>query len=92
MRWDAQRYLGRHGFIIERGQALVDLLDPQAGEPTVCYGSRAVSHRLRERPFKQSTLQRPQPARHRPFKCANVTGSKGRIAAALLLYAGRPIA
>ena len=32
MRWDAQRYLGRHGFIIERGQALVDLLDPQAGE------------------------------------------------------------
>lgn len=32
MDWDAQRYLDRHGFIIERGQALIDLLDPQAGE------------------------------------------------------------
>lgn len=32
MHWDAQRYLGRHGFIIERGRALVDLLDSQAGE------------------------------------------------------------
>ena len=32
MLWDSQRYLARHGFIIERGQALVDLLDPQAGE------------------------------------------------------------
>jgi trans-aconitate methyltransferase len=32
MHWDAQRYLDRHGFIIERGRALVDLLDPQAGE------------------------------------------------------------
>lgn len=32
MDWDTQRYLGRHGFIIERGQALADLLAPQAGE------------------------------------------------------------
>jgi len=32
MRWDTQRYLDRHGFIIERGQALVDLLDPQVSE------------------------------------------------------------
>lgn len=32
MHWDTQRYLDRHGFIIERGRALVDLLDPQAGE------------------------------------------------------------
>lgn len=32
MHWDSQRYLDRHHFIIERGQALVDLLDPQAGE------------------------------------------------------------
>jgi trans-aconitate methyltransferase len=32
MHWDTQRYLDRHGFIIERGQALVDLLAPQAGE------------------------------------------------------------
>ena len=32
MHWDAQRYLDRHGFIIERGQALADLLAPQAGE------------------------------------------------------------
>jgi SAM-dependent methyltransferase len=32
MRWDAGRYLDRHGFIIERGHALVDLLDPQPGE------------------------------------------------------------
>jgi len=32
MHWDAQRYLDRHGFIIERGRALVDLLDPRAGE------------------------------------------------------------
>ncbi|MFA5082895.1 MAG: methyltransferase domain-containing protein [Hydrogenophilaceae bacterium] len=32
MQWDARRYLDRHGFIIERGQALVDLLGPQAGE------------------------------------------------------------
>ena len=32
MDWDAQRYLDRHGFIIERGQGLVDLLAPQAGE------------------------------------------------------------
>lgn len=32
MLWDTQRYLGRHGFIIERGQALVDLLGPKAGE------------------------------------------------------------
>lgn len=32
MDWDTQRYLDRHGFIIERGQALVDLLAPQAGE------------------------------------------------------------
>jgi len=32
MHWDTQRYLDRHGFIIERGQALADLLAPQAGE------------------------------------------------------------
>lgn len=32
MDWDAQRYLDRHGFIIERGQALIDLLNPKAGE------------------------------------------------------------
>lgn len=32
MHWDAQRYLQQHGFIIERGQALVDLLAPRAGE------------------------------------------------------------
>jgi ubiquinone/menaquinone biosynthesis C-methylase UbiE len=31
MHW-AQRYLQQHGFIIERGQALVDLLAPRAGE------------------------------------------------------------
>lgn len=32
MHWDARRYLQQHGFIIERGQALVDLLAPRAGE------------------------------------------------------------
>jgi trans-aconitate methyltransferase len=32
MKWDSQRYLNRHGFIIERGRALLDLLAPQAGE------------------------------------------------------------
>lgn len=32
MDWDTQSYLDRHGFIIERGRALVDLLDPKAGE------------------------------------------------------------
>ncbi len=32
MHWDTQRYRQRHGFIIERGRALVDLLAPQAGE------------------------------------------------------------
>ncbi|WP_310448362.1 methyltransferase domain-containing protein [Thiobacillus sp.] len=32
MDWDAQSYLDRHSFIIERGQGLVDLLAPQAGE------------------------------------------------------------
>lgn len=32
MQWNPQRYLSQHGFIIERGQALVDLLAPQAGE------------------------------------------------------------
>ena len=32
MYWDTQRYLDRHGFVIERGLALVDLLAPQAGE------------------------------------------------------------
>lgn len=32
MVWDPQRYLDRHGFIIRRGQALVDLLDPRPGE------------------------------------------------------------
>jgi SAM-dependent methyltransferase len=32
MNWDTQRYLKHHGFIIERGRALVDLLAPQAGE------------------------------------------------------------
>ncbi len=38
MLWDTQRYLGRHGFIIERGQALVDLLAPQAGERILALG------------------------------------------------------
>jgi trans-aconitate methyltransferase len=32
MKWDCERYLNRHGFIIERGRALLDLLAPQAGE------------------------------------------------------------
>lgn len=32
MHWDAQRYLQQHGFIIERGQALVELLAPRVGE------------------------------------------------------------
>lgn len=32
MHWDTQRYLDRHGFIIERGQALVELLAPRPGE------------------------------------------------------------
>jgi trans-aconitate methyltransferase len=32
MKWDSERYLNRHGFIIERGRALLDLLAPQAGE------------------------------------------------------------
>jgi trans-aconitate methyltransferase len=32
MHWDTQRYLDRHGFIIERGRVLVDLLAPQTGE------------------------------------------------------------
>ncbi len=32
MDWDPQRYLDRHGFIIQRGAALLDLLDPQPGE------------------------------------------------------------
>lgn len=32
MHWDTQRYLDHHGFIIERGQALVDLLAPQNRE------------------------------------------------------------
>lgn len=32
MNWDTQRYLKHHGFIIERGRALVDLLAPQVGE------------------------------------------------------------
>lgn len=38
MHWDAQRYLDRHGFIIERGQALIDLLAPQAGERVLDLG------------------------------------------------------
>ena len=32
MDWDPQRYLDRHGFIIQRGAALLDLLDPKPGE------------------------------------------------------------
>jgi trans-aconitate methyltransferase len=32
MHWDTARYLDRHGFIIQRGQALIDLLNPQPGE------------------------------------------------------------
>lgn len=32
MKWDSERYLKRHAFIIERGRALLDLLAPQAGE------------------------------------------------------------
>ncbi len=32
MKWDSERYLNRHGFIIERGRALLDLLAPQTGE------------------------------------------------------------
>lgn len=32
MKWDSERYLNRHAFIIERGRALLDLLAPQAGE------------------------------------------------------------
>lgn len=38
MHWDAQRYLQHHGFIIERGQALVELLDPQPGERVLDVG------------------------------------------------------
>jgi SAM-dependent methyltransferase len=38
MYWDAQRYLDRHGFIIERGQALIDLLAPQAAEQVLDLG------------------------------------------------------
>lgn len=32
MKWDSERYLNRHAFIIERGRALLDLLAPQASE------------------------------------------------------------
>lgn len=32
MKWDSERYLNRHAFIIERGRALLDLLAPQAGD------------------------------------------------------------
>ncbi|NTV94513.1 MAG: class I SAM-dependent methyltransferase [Thiobacillus sp.] len=32
MHWVTQRYLDRHGFIIERDRALVDLLAPRPGE------------------------------------------------------------
>lgn len=32
MKWDTERYLKHHAFIIERGRALLNLLDPQAGE------------------------------------------------------------
>jgi hypothetical protein len=32
MKWDSERYLNRHGFIIERGRALLDLPAPKAGE------------------------------------------------------------
>ena len=32
MQWNTQNYLDQHGFIIDRGQALVDLLAPQADE------------------------------------------------------------
>ncbi len=32
MQWDSERYLRQHGFVIERGQALVELLDPRSGE------------------------------------------------------------
>lgn len=38
MHWDAQRYLQQHGFIIERGQALVDLLNPQPDERVLDVG------------------------------------------------------
>jgi trans-aconitate methyltransferase len=38
MHWDAQRYVQQHGFIIERGQALVELLDPQPGERVLDVG------------------------------------------------------
>ena len=38
MHWDTQRYLDHHGFIIERGRTLVDLLDPQAGETVLDLG------------------------------------------------------
>lgn len=38
MHWDTQRYLDRHAFIIERGQALIDLLAPQAGEQVLDLG------------------------------------------------------
>lgn len=38
MHWDTQRYLDRHRFIIERGQALVDLLDPRPGERVLDLG------------------------------------------------------
>ena len=38
MQWDTPRYLDRHGFIIERGQALVDLLAAQPGERVLDLG------------------------------------------------------
>lgn len=38
MLWDAQRYRDRHGFIIDRGRALVELLAPQAGERVLDLG------------------------------------------------------
>ncbi|MDD5365683.1 MAG: methyltransferase domain-containing protein [Gallionellaceae bacterium] len=38
MQWDTQRYLDRHGFIIERGRALVELLAPQPGERVLDLG------------------------------------------------------
>ncbi len=38
MLWDTQRYLDRHGFIIERGRNLLDLLNPQVGEDILDLG------------------------------------------------------
>lgn len=51
MKWDSERYLNRHAFIIERGRALLDLLAPQAGERILDLGCGTgdITHTIVER-------------------------------------------